>query len=230
MTTSIHDHGGTVDKFIGDAIMAFWNAPRPDENHAENACLAALGCLRANRAIDDALAEAGQPPMPTRFGLHTGEVVVGNVGSNDRMQYTALGSNVNLASRVESLNKQYGTQVLATGSVERIARHRFVFRQVDLAIPSGLSEPIALFELIGARDPESPFACPPEVIDRCRRWQDAMDLYLGQRWREAEDAFRALAGEPGNAVLSALYLDRCARLLANPPGDDWDGAERFTSK
>ena len=153
MTTSIHDHGGTVDKFIGDAIMAFWNAPRPDENHAENACLAALGCLRANRAIDDALAEAGQPPMPTRFGLHTGEVVVGNVGSSDRMQYTALGSNVNLASRVESLNKQYGTQALVTGAVERIARHRFVFRQVDLAIPSGLSEPIALFELIGARDP-----------------------------------------------------------------------------
>ena len=230
MTTSIHDHGGTVDKFIGDAIMAFWNAPRPDENHAENACLAALGCLRANRAIDDALAEAGQPPMPTRFGLHTGEVVVGNVGSSDRMQYTALGSNVNLASRVESLNKQYGTQALVTGAVERIARHRFVFRQVDLAIPSGLSEPIALFELIGARDPESPFACPPEIINRCLRWQDAMDLYLGRRWRNAEDAFRALAGEPGNAVLSALYLDRCARLLADPPGDDWDGAERFHIK
>ncbi|NUB21784.1 HAMP domain-containing protein [Azospirillum formosense] len=230
MTACIHGHGGTVDKFIGDAIMAFWNAPRPDPDHAEHACLAALGCLSVNRAINDACLAAGMPPMPTRFGLHLGEVVVGNVGSSDRMQYTALGSHVNLASRIEGLNKVYGTSILVTGAVEQAVRGRFLFRPVDLAVPSGLSAPIELFELVGALDPHSAFARPPETHDLCRQWHVAVSLYRGRRWSAALELLQPLAGEPEVAALAGLYIARCERLIADPPGDGWDPAEHFKSK
>ncbi|MBK4722854.1 adenylate/guanylate cyclase domain-containing protein [Azospirillum sp. YIM DDC1] len=230
MTACIHGHGGTVDKFIGDAIMAFWNAPRPDPDHVEHACLAALGCLSVNRAINDACLAAGMPPMPTRFGLHLGEVVVGNVGSSDRMQYTALGSHVNLASRIEGLNKVYGTSILVTGAVEQAVRGRFLFRPVDLAVPSGLSAPIELFELVGALDPHSAFARPPETHDLCRQWHVAVSLYRGRRWSAALDLLRPLADEPEVAALARLYVARCERLIADPPGDGWDPAEHFKSK
>ena len=230
MTACIHGHGGTVDKFIGDAIMAFWNAPRPDPDHAEHACLAALGCLSVNRAINDACLAAGMPPMPTRFGLHLGEVVVGNVGSSDRMQYTALGSHVNLASRIEGLNKVYGTSILVTGAVEHAVRGRFLFRPIDLAVPSGLSSPIELFELVGALDPHSAFARPPETHDLCRQWHVAVSLYRGRRWSAALDLLRPLADEPEVAALAQLYIARCERLIADPPGDGWIPAEHFKTK
>lgn len=230
MTACIHEQGGTVDKFIGDAVMAFWNAPRPDADHAGHACLAALGCLAVNRRIDAACEAAGTPPMPTRFGLHMGEVVVGNVGSSDRMQYTALGSHVNLASRVEGLNKLYGTRILATGSVERAVRGRFLFRPVDLAAPSGLSTPIKLFELVGALDPRSPFACPPETHELCRQWGMAVTLYRGRLWAGALDLLRPLAGHPELDGLARLYIARCERLIADPPGGDWTPVERIRTK
>ena len=235
LTGCIHAEGGTVDKFIGDAIMAFWNAPLADKDHIGRACLALLACRDANRRLNERLAQAGQAPMPTRFGLHTGDVVVGNVGSADRMQYTALGTHVNLASRVEGLNKNYGTQLLVTGPVEQAVHDRFLFRPVDLAAPSGLSKPIPLFELVGTRGGESgesdgPFAPPPELVDECRRWQDAYYLYRARRWDEALAAFRVLTRTMANDTLAELYIDRCLRLLADPPGPEWDGVERYTKK
>ncbi len=230
MTACIHGHGGTVDKFIGDAIMAFWNAPRPDPDHAERACLAALGCLSVNHAINEACLAAGTPPMPTRFGLHLGEVVVGNVGSSDRMQYTALGSHVNLASRIEGLNKVYGTSILVTGAVERAVRGRFLFRPVDLAVPSGLSAPIELFELVGSLDPHSAFARPSETHDLCRQWHVAVSLYRSRRWSAALELLHPLADEPEVAALARIYIARCERLIADPPGDGWDPAEHFKTK
>jgi len=230
MTGCIHDHGGTVDKFIGDAIMAFWNAPRTDPDHAERACLAALGCLAVNRRINEECLAAGTPPMPTRFGLHMGEVVVGNVGSSDRMQYTALGSHVNLASRIEGLNKAYGTNILVTETVERAVRGRFLFRPVDLAVPSGLSAPIELFELVGALDPRSPFACSPETHDLCRQWHVAVALYRGRRWAAALELLRPLADVAEMSALARIYIARCERLIADPPGDGWDAAEHFKTK
>jgi hypothetical protein len=104
-------HSGTVDKFIGDAIMAIWNAPADDPDHAANACAATLAFLRANDRLNDQFREEGWPSYHTRCGLHTGPAVVGNIGSEDRMNYTALGATVNLAARLEGLNKNYGTQV-----------------------------------------------------------------------------------------------------------------------
>ena len=110
MAEAIHAHRGVIDKFIGDAIMALWNAPAHDPEHARNGCQAVLACRAANLQLNATLEAQGQPPLTTRFGLHTGEAVVGNLGGADRIQYTALGANVNLAARLEGLNKHYRTR------------------------------------------------------------------------------------------------------------------------
>lgn len=137
---------------------------------------------------------------------------------------------MNLASRIEGLNKVYGTSILVTGAVEHAVRGRFLFRPVDLAVPSGLSAPIELFELVGALDPHSAFARPPETHDLCRQWHVAVSLYRGRRWSAALDLLRPLADEPEVAALARLYIARCERLIADPPDEGWDPAEHFKTK
>ena len=147
----IMSHQGTIDKFIGDAVMAFWNAPADDPDHVVNACRAVLECLRKNEEINQAFAQEAWPAYPTRFGLHVGEAVVGNVGSSDRMNYTALGATINLAARLEGLNKDYGTQVLVSEAVRARAEHAFDFRSVGEIRPKGFAEAVAIYELVGER-------------------------------------------------------------------------------
>ena len=229
MSRCIDEHGGTVDKFIGDAVMALWNAPLANPEHAIDACRAALRCRAVDLQLDGEFPAPGHGPMLTRFGLHSGEVVVGNVGSTDRMQYTALGAEVNLASRVEGLNKHYGTQIIATGAVEEQARDHFLFRPLDLVVPAGISRVVPLFELVGALG-DAADGASAAAIDRCRAWRRAIELYRRRRWGEACDRFRRLAEcHPADRPAS-LYLERCARFLAVPPPADWDGAEHYDSK
>ncbi|VIO70958.1 adenylate/guanylate cyclase domain-containing protein [Bradyrhizobium ivorense] len=162
LSEAIMSHHGTVDKFIGDAVMAFWNAPADDPEHVVHACRAVLDCLRRNAELNRRFEEERWPPYVTRFGLHMGEAVVGNVGSIDRMNYTALGATINLAARLEGLNKNYGTQVLVSEAVKARAEAAFVFRSVDRISPKGFAEAFNVYELVGQRDEvEPPF---------CRRW------------------------------------------------------------
>lgn len=142
---------GTVDKFIGDAVMAFWNAPADDPDHTIHACEAVLACLRRNDVLNRVFAGEGWPAYATRFGLHAGDAVVGNVGSSDRMNYTALGATVNLASRLEGLNKSYDTRVLVSAAVRQRAGHAFLFRSVDTIKPKGFVEAVTISELRGER-------------------------------------------------------------------------------
>ena len=160
---------GTIDKYIGDAVMAFWNAPEPQEDYVRLAC---LGVLRAARRIDRLNAELrreGAAEMPTRFGLHVGEAVVGNVGSADRMNYTALGHAVNLASRLEGLNREFGTTILVSEAVAEAAGPDFVFRPVGETVPRGASRPVKLYELMGAWIDDEPDLAPArETTPRMR--------------------------------------------------------------
>jgi adenylate cyclase len=142
-------NGGTVDKFVGDAVMAIWNAPSDDADHVAHACAAALACREANRRLNEEFEREGWPAYLTRFGIHTGEAVVGNIGSADRMNYTVLGATVNLAARLEPLNKDYGTEILVSEAVEQRVRDRFGFRFVDRVRPKGFDEPVEVFELVG---------------------------------------------------------------------------------
>jgi adenylate cyclase len=146
-------HGGTVDKFVGDAVMAIWNAPTEDSDHVAHACTAVLACRDANRELNDIFAREDWPAYKTRFGLHTGVAVVGIIGSSDRMSYTALGATVNLAARLEPLNKEYGTEILVSDAVRQRVSGRFRFRSVDTIRPRGFDTATGVFELLGAAEP-----------------------------------------------------------------------------
>ncbi|KYH01801.1 adenylate/guanylate cyclase domain-containing protein [Bradyrhizobium sp. DOA1] len=147
LTDVILSQGGTVDKFIGDAVMAFWNAPNPQSDHCERACRAALLAKSANEAINRQFAAEGLPTFYTRFGIHVGEAVVGNLGSSERMNYTALGNVVNLAARLEGMNKQYGIQILVSEAVYLRVKHTFKCRFVDTVVAKGMITETRVYEL-----------------------------------------------------------------------------------
>jgi adenylate cyclase len=148
LTDVILLHGGTVDKFIGDAVMAFWNAPNPQGDHCERACRAALQAKAANEAVNRQFEAEGLPSFFTRFGVHVGEAVVGNLGSSERMNYTALGNVVNLAARLEGLNKEYDTQILVSESVYMRVKQSFRFRFIDTVVAKGMAAETRVYELI----------------------------------------------------------------------------------
>jgi adenylate cyclase len=144
--------GATIDKYIGDSVMAFWNAPEAQPDHVRRACAGALAAAERIDRLNTEFEAEGRLPMPTRFGLHTGEAVVGNVGSVDRMNYTALGHTVNVAARLEALNKIHGTCILVSEAVRQEAGEGFEFRFVGNEIPRGAREPVPIYALIGLRE------------------------------------------------------------------------------
>ncbi len=150
---------GTVDKFIGDAIFAFWNAPLEVIRHEHAACLSALECRAASRRLNARWIDQGMPPWHTRFGVHVGEAVLGNVGSSDRIDYTAIGDNVNIAARLEGLNKYYGSSILVSGQIAAICSDEFLFRHVDRSQPKGVGRPLDIFELLGTHQRPGRIPC-----------------------------------------------------------------------
>ncbi len=150
LTDAFLAEGGTIDKFIGDAVMVFWNAPNPQPDHVERACRAALAASSACEKLNAQFEAEGLKPFFTRFGLHVGDAVVGNLGSTERMNYTALGNTVNLAARLEGLNKQFGTVILVSEGVYLRARHCFQFRACESVIAKGMTKETRVFELVGA--------------------------------------------------------------------------------
>jgi adenylate cyclase len=167
MSETIMAHQGTVDKFIGDAVMAIWNAPVDDPNHVLNACAAVLACTRRNAALNKQFEKENWPPYFTRYGLHVGDAVAGNIGSADRMNYTVLGATVNLAARLEGLNKNYGTSILVSEALKARAEPAFVFRSVDCIKPKGFAEAFTIYELRCERSATSE---PETAFDR--EWED----------------------------------------------------------
>ena len=229
---AILERGGTIDKFIGDAVMAFWNAPFESENHVELACVAALRLSKASEELNQRRQSSGLPLLRTRVGIHTGAAVVGNLGSSDRMDYTALGANVNLASRLEGLNKFYATRILVSRVVRERAKHNFLFRSVDVVVPKGATEPLVLFELVGAM-PLSPFAdvaAPRAKLGFCSRWERAITLYRTAQWDKALVEFRALREAMPDDHLAEMYCTRTERLLQNKQGKDWKAVQRYSTK
>ena len=148
LTDAFISEGGTVDKFIGDAVMVFWNAPRPQHDHVERACRAALAAAAASDALNVEFEAEGLPAFVVRIGIHVGEAVVGIVGSSERMEYTSLGTSVNLASRLEGLNKEYGTRILVSDAVHQRAEHAFHFKPIASVIAKGMTVETPVFELV----------------------------------------------------------------------------------
>jgi adenylate cyclase len=221
---------GTVDKFIGDAIFSFWNAPLPVARHEHAACQATLKCRAAARRLNERWTQAGLVPWRTRFGLHVGEAVVGNVGSSDRIDYTAIGDTVNVASRIEGLNKYYGTEILASGQIADVCSNELLFRRVDRIAPKGAGKSFDIFELLGAVEGQEDCRVTPAMMQLVHDWNNVYDAYASRNWMRAFDALEAFARERPDDVIAGIYLDRVVGFLLEPPPDDWDGIIRFRKK
>jgi adenylate cyclase len=220
MTGAIQSTGGTIDKFIGDAVMALWNAPGAVPDHPRQACLAVLACKRATRALYASARWRGRPPLVTRFGVHTDRVLVGNFGAPERMSYTALGDGVNLASRLEALGKQYGVTALVSEAVASAAGGGILFRRIDKVAVKGKSAAVVVYEMI---DPEE----EPARAATLASYEAALDDYFARRF---EAAALRLAPQAETDAPSRLLLERCRRLASEPPSESWDGVYTATSK
>jgi adenylate cyclase len=221
MTRSVQSAGGTVDKFIGDAVMAFWNAPTPCEDHARRACSAVLECMRQTRRLYDSDAWKGLPQLHTRFGVHTARVMVGHFGAPDRFSYTALGDGVNLAARLEPLCKQYGVSVLVSEATVSATGGMFAFRLVDRVAVKGKQQSVRVYELLGL-----PEECA-EAIAKARAYEAALEAYFARDFQGALERLEPITGWDGPGRVLA---QRCAQMIAHPPPEDWDGVWVATSK
>lgn len=225
MTDRILATGGTVDKFEGDAIIAFWGAPIHMPDHAARACEAALQCRDLQPALDGISAAGGLPRLVTRIGLSTGEMVVGNMGSSRRFDYTVMGSVVNLGSRLEGVNKVYGTRILVPSATAGAAGDSFVLCETDTVRVVGQRRPVTLFELVCRRGEET-----EGLPGRLKAYGKALELYRSGRFGEASSAFREVALHGGSPAAAAAMADRCGSMAAGPPPAAWDGVWNLTSK
>ena len=218
MTGAIRAEGGTIDKYVGDGIIALFNAPRLVPQHAAAACRAALAARTAALALQNEWHTRGLPGFPTRIGLNKGEVVVGNIGTRERFAYTAMGDAMNLASRLESLNKTYGTTLMASEAVWKEAGSEFEWRKLDRVAVVGRNESTLVFELLG----EAGRLTPAEKEAR-DQYEAALGAYFAGQFSEAARGFR-LAGRlrPGDRAAEVM-TSRILDFAKDPPGSEWDG-------
>ncbi len=221
MTVAIESTGGTIDKYIGDAVMAIWNAPTHVDGHPKRACRAALACMEAAKKLYASPSWNGLPALVTRFGLHRARVMVGHFGAPTRLSYTALGDGVNLAARLEPLCKQYGVVALASEAIVESAGDEFVFRRIDRVAVKGKTQGIDVYELLGRRGEALP------QLERCRLYERAFDAYLA---RDFDRALALLEPQVREDPPSAVLADRCRVMRDAPPPVDWAGIHVARSK
>jgi adenylate cyclase len=225
MSDQVLAAGGTVDKYIGDAIMALWGAPAEMPGHALAACTAAVRSQRMLLELRERWAREGKPPLQARIGINTGEVVVGNIGSATRLNYTAIGDEVNLASRLEGLNKHYGTQILLSEATYEGAKAGIVARPLDRVLVQGKDTAVLVYELLGLKG-----ETPPEREEMADHFAQALHAYHRQEWAEALRGFEALLERWPEDAPAREMKRRCEAYRKQAPGADWDGAQHMESK
>ena len=223
MTVCIQENRGTVDKYIGDAIMAFWGAPVRDADHARRGLECGLAMQKALRELDPLFAKKRWPMLRIGVGLNCGTMSVGDMGSHFRRSYTVMGDAVNLAQRLEDLTKEYGVGVLVSENIVR-AVQGFVYREVDKVRVKGKQESVAIFEPVGAQGEVG-----RDTLAEIARFHQALAHFRAQRWDEAEALLTELASTAPAVKLYRLYRERIAHFRASPPGADWDGVFGFTT-
>ena len=217
MSDQVLMNNGTLDKYIGDAIMCFWNAPLPQADHAAHACRAALGIVRREREIEPELKAYGAKQVYTRIGVNTTSVRVGFVGSSHLFNYTAIGDGVNLASRLEGANKLYGTRILLSETTAEAVKDRFLIRKIDVLRVKGKSKPMAVYELLAERSEDS------KLTNLVLCYESAFADYQMRHWEQAEKVLLELKGQFADDNASRALLKRIEHLRVAPPPDDWDG-------
>ena len=218
-------HDGLINKYIGDCIMAFWNAPAEQAGHAAMACRAALDCLKVLPDINRRFQDKGLPRIDCRIGINTGTVVVGNMGSNERFDYTVMGDPVNLASRLEGANKSYHTRIMISDTTFEQAKDVIEARDLDLIRVKGKKEPRKVFEVLCRKGEMS-----EEMTEGRKRYHHALSLYRQKSFEEAIDAFQSVFDYLPNDHVTREYLERARRFVVTPPPPTWDGVYEMLSK
>jgi len=219
MAETIQSEKGTIDKYIGDAVMTFWNAPEAVAGHEILACRAALRSQEALRELYDSPLWGNAPRFETRFGLHRCSATVGHFGAPDRLNYTAIGDGINLTSRLEGLNKYYGTHIIASECIYAVAKDVFDFRLLDCVAVKGKTEGIVIYELVAER---LAGVHRPKFMDR---YEQAFALYQSGDFAAALNLFDLAKDDPPSRVMAS----RCREFLNTPPLN-WNGIHVFYSK
>ena len=225
MSAAVRKQRGTVDKFIGDAVMAFWGAPRQVPEQADAACRGALAMQAKLAEMQKTWDAKGLPKLHTRIGLNTGEVLVGNIGALERLNYTVMGDAVNLAARLEALNKEYGTSILLGDETAKRVSDAFVLRPIDFVAVKGKSQAILVHELVGARD-----AVSDETLEAVEIYAKALQRYRERAFEEAAQLFEDAGAKLGADLASQRMAERSRAFATSPPPDDWDGRFTMTTK
>jgi adenylate cyclase len=222
VSREVTSHGGTIDKFIGDAVMAFWGAPAPNPDHAVDACCAALACQNALRQLG--LTDDHGRPVKIRIGINSGDMLVGNIGSEFRLNYTVIGDAVNVASRLEGSNKEYGTEIIIGEETRRLAGNRIHVRELDRLVVYGRSGGLAIYELLGV-------AQNVAVLPRwAALYESALAAYRAQDFARAISLFQQVLDSKGSDHPAQMMLERCRGLLQSPPGKDWEAISAMKVK
>jgi adenylate cyclase len=226
MSDEIREGGGTIDKYIGDAIMAFWGAPTRNAAHAISACRAALKCQGRLKTLRSRLAGPRGFELRARIGINTGRVLVGNVGSRDRLNYTAIGDPVNVASRLEPLNKRYDSEILIGEATYLQAKDHIVARRLDRVAVYGKEEGVQVYELLALAA-----GAAPEMQHWVATYEHGMDALRRREWNAAETLFnQVIALRGGEDAPSRLMLEHVRSFRDTPPPDDWDGVLKLSEK
>jgi adenylate cyclase len=224
MTEVVRDNRGTLDKYIGDAIMAFWGAPMADADHARHAVITAIEMQQKLRVLNKILVQRGWPELQIGIGVNTGAMTVGDMGSPVRKAYTVMGDAVNLGSRLEGITKQYGVGIIVGETTREKLKKDFVFRELDRVKVKGKDEPVAIYEPIG-REGEPSRA----ELEELKLWERFLGCYRAQDWDAADATLRELSGGQPR-FLYEVYAKRIAHYRGHAPDAGWDGSWKFDTK
>jgi adenylate cyclase len=208
MTYAVKEEGGTVDKFIGDSVMAFWGAPLLNQNHAYHACVAAIKAQRRMVGLNSGLIAQDKPPLTVRIGIHSDAVLVGNIGSPERLSYTVMGDGVNIASRLEGINKEFGTSICVSHSLFKEAGERLWVRPIDKIIIKGRKSELLIYELLGIRDGDSETVATKTEQDLCESTGRAFERYASEDYEAAGFMYQEIAAK-FNDALSRVMARKC---------------------
>ncbi len=224
MTDIVFRYEGTLDKYIGDALMAIYGAPLDQSDHPRRACASALDMMEGLKALNDKWIREGRMPLDIGIGINTGFMMVGNMGSDQRFDYTVMGDAVNLGSRLEGANKSYRTHILISGSTYERVKDDFVCMELDRVRVKGKKEPVGIFELISRKE------LPCRDMDAIARFHQGLRLYKNQDWEGAIEVFESVNAMDQTLYAARLYIERCEELKKAPPGPGWDGVFTMTTK
>lgn len=224
MTEVIRRHRGTLDKYIGDAIMAFWGAPVEDAAHARHAVETAMEMQKALKVLNVELMARGWPELKIGVGVNTGPMTVGDMGSPVRKAYTVMGDAVNLGSRLEGITKQYGVGILVGEVARDLLKKEVVFREIDRVRVKGKDEPVGIYEPVGLEG-----SVDKAELEEVKLWNQALKAYRAQEWDQAEVALLNLSRKD-DRPLYGIYSERISHYRQSPPGSNWDGVTTFETK